>query len=226
MRNVANVAKREILDKQILVNGVTASVPMYLEVDTQGNKEWVVDVYIGPLLQQAILYKVPIIPAAKQLVTDIRQPVQLEKSKQGFYTVVGRAKVMSAGTQTPEGSILEPTFREVEVNLAQLDIVHVTDLDYEATVLQADPDEQLQADAEEELQAITVTDAFGHEVTDDGDCADAGNGSLEPIQNGVTRHVRIDVAMLGPYGDPLAMRWGDPDSVLQPAVQEVLELED
>jgi len=231
MKNVALVSAREIADKQVVVNGVTASPPKYIEVDPAGNKEWVVDVYIGPLVDVSILRNVPIVPAAKQNVTDIRQPVQLERSKQGKYTVVGRAKVMSAGVQTPDGTILEPQFREVEVNMAQLDILHVADLDYTAEMLQADEDPdtgtQLQADEDEPLQLITALDAFGHPVgTEDDDCSNPELVSLTPVTQGKTRHVRIDMATLGLYGDPEAMQWGDPDSELQPAIQIVEELED
>lgn len=229
MKNVALAANREIADKQVVVNGVTASAPAYIEVDQAGNKEWVVDVYIGPLVDVSILKNVPIIPAAKQNVTDVRQPVQLERSKQGKYTVVGRAKVMSAGVQAPDGSILEPQFREIEVNLAQLDILHVADLDYSAEELQADDDPitgtQLQADDDEPLQVITATDAFGHPVGgDDDDCTDESVATLDPVKAGKTRHVRIDVAMLGDYGDPEAMLWGE--SELQPSIYIVEELED
>lgn len=225
MRNVALVSAREIADKQVVVNGVTASVPAYVEVDSAGHKEWVVDVYIGPLLDVSIIRNVPIISTAKSLITDIRQPVQLERSKQGKYTVVGRAKVMAAGLQTPDGSILEPTFREVEVNMAELDILHVADLDYTAAPLQADPDQVLQADPDQPLQLITATDAFGHAVGGPDDpCSNPSAVSMDPVTRGVTRHVRVDMAKLGPYGDPEAMRWGE--SVLQPAVQTVEELED
>jgi len=226
MRNVALVAKREILDKAIIVNGVTASVPAYKPMDTAGNQEWVVDVYIGPLLDQSIIYDCLITPAAKQLITDIRQPVQLERSKQGTYTVVGRAKIISAGVQLPDGSITEPNFRELEVNLAQLSILHVADLDYEAEELQPEKTDVLQATEDEPLQAITVTDAFGEEVTDEGDCADSGLALMDGIKNGKTRHVRIAMATLGPYHADGAMQWGTDGSVLQPAVQEVIELED
>lgn len=226
MRNVAQISRRELEAHRVLVNGVTASVPAYVEADTAGNKEWVVDVYIGPLLGLSIIRNVPIIPAAKQLVTDVRQPVQLERSKQGKYTVVGRAKVMTAGMQTPEQSILEPTFREVEVNLAALKCEHIADLDYEVSPFQADPNEELQANEDEELQQISATDAFGVQVMGPDADEDASTELIElaPAVNAKTRHVRVDVATLGPPGDPLAMVWGT--SALQPMVSEVIELED
>jgi hypothetical protein len=229
-RNVALVSRREIIAHRRLVNGVTASVPAYSAVDTAGNKEWVVDVYIGPLQGESILKAVPIVPAAKNLITDIRQPVQLERSKQGKYTVVGRAKVMSAGVQTPEGTILEPTFREYEVNLAELRLTHVADLDYSVSVYQADPGQEYQADPEQAFQQIAATDAFGHPVlgpdAEADPCGSADAVSLTPIRYGKTRHVRIAMAKYGPKGDPLAMSWGDPTKPYQPAVQEVIELQD
>lgn len=232
MRNIAQVSRRELEAHRTLVNGVTASVPAYTEVDTAGNKEWLVDVYIGPLLGISILRNVPIVPAAKENVTDMRQPVQLERSKQGKYTVVGRAKVMSAGMQTPEGSVLEPTYREIEVNLAALQCEFIADLDYTVTVFQIDEDEELQADEDEELQPVSAVDAFGQavlgpDVDDDLVTAEVLDQlSPEPVEAAKTRHVRVDVATLGPPGDPLAMTWGDPDLPFQPAVSEVVELED
>ncbi len=223
MRNIAQISRRELDAHRTLVNGVTASVPAYIEVDTAGNKEWVVDVYIGPLLGLSILRNVPIIPAAKQNVTDMRQPVQLERSKQGKYTVVGRAKVMSAGMQTPEGTVLEPTYREIEVNLAVIQCEHIADLDYTVSALQVDS-EPFQADAEEVLQEVTAVDAFGEIVLG----PDAENPpdliANEDVTVAKTRHVRVAVSTFGPPGDPNAMVWGT--SALQPSVQEVLELED
>lgn len=231
MKNVGLISRREIDEHRVLVNGVTASVPMYIEVDSNDNKEWVVDVFIGPLLGESIIFRVPIVPAAKQLITDIRQPVQLERSKQGFYTVVGRAKVLSAGVMGPDDTILEPTFREIEVNLAQIDALHIADLDYTVEELQHDTDEltgdQLQADPDEPLQVESAVDAFGHPVlSEEDDCSNPSAVSLEPIKESKTRHIRIDVAMLGPYGDPEAMQWGDPFSQLQPSIQVVEELVD
>lgn len=224
MRNVAQVARRELEAHRVLVNGVTASVPAYLEVDTAGNKEWVVDVFIGPLLGMSTLKNVPIVPAAKENVTDIRQPVLLERSKQGKYTVVGRAKVMAAGVQMPDGSIMEPTFREIYVNLAVLQCEFLADLDYTAEPFQANPGDQLQADPEEPLQEISATDAFGEVVLGPNAVEDLPQISLEETTVATTKHVRVLMAKLGPKGDPLAMVWGE--SVLQPAVTEVLELED
>lgn len=228
MRNIAQVSRRELEAHRVIVNGVTASVPLYAEVDTAGNKEWVVDVFIGPLLGISILRNVPIVPAAKENVTDIRQPVLLERSKQGKYTVVGRAKVMSAGVQTPEGSVLEPTYREIEVNLAALKCEFIADLDYSVSVFQADPGDQFQADAEQPLQAISAVDAWGNPVLGpDLDDDDIPPLLLqEPTTAGKTRHVKVLMATLGPPGNALAMSWGDPTKPFQPAVSEIVELED
>lgn len=227
MRNIANVSKREIFTRRRLVNGVTASVPMYTVVDGAGQKEWTVDVYIGPYVDQSIIFAVPIVPAAKQNITDIRQPVQLERSTQGKYTVVGRAKVMSPGVQTPDGSILEPTFREVEVNLAELELSFIADLDYQISRYQSTPSQQYQSSPDQPFQTVTATDAFGHPVLgDDADCGSPDAVTLAPTSRAVTRHVLITMATYGPPGDPGAMSWGDPNKPYQPAVQRVIELED
>lgn len=227
MRNIGAVAKQQIYAQRWLVTGVTASVPAYKEIDSLGNKEWVVDVYLGPLETQStnIIVDVPIAPYAKQLVTGIRLPITLARSKQGKYTVVGRAKVLAAGAQMPDESILEPSYHEVHHNLAQLGLLFVADLDYALEPLQTDSDTVLQADEDEPLQQVTATDAFGRQVV--GPDAEDPPDLYDP--DGITttkaRHVLFEPAKLGPYGDSDAMKWGDPDSVLQPTIRKVVELE-
>lgn len=131
MRNIAQIGRRELEAHRRSINGITAEKPRYAVVDSQDHKEWVVDVYVGPLEQDQpnIIRNVPIAPYARNLIGDVRQPVELERSKQGHYTVVGRAKVVPAGTQTPEGSILDASYQEVRANLAQLGLLWTADLD-------------------------------------------------------------------------------------------------
>jgi hypothetical protein len=221
-RNVALFGAREIQDKRRFVTGVTASMPRYQEADETGNKEWVVDVYLGPLEGAPsgdILESVPLAPYARQLVSGLQQPVTLERSRQGGYTVIGRAKVLSAGTLSPDGDVYEPTYHLVRHNLADLRVRHIADLDYDLEPLQATPDTPLQADPDEPLQRVTATDAFGNRVL--GGSEDDPALAIAPETEVTTRHVRITPAKLGPPGDPLAMQWGV--SILQPTYQEIVE---
>ena len=231
-RNVAQFGRRELYAHRRFVTGITASVPAYKEMDIAGHKEWVVDVYIGPLetLTANVIKDVPIADVAKNLVTDMRKPVLLERSKQGKYTVIGRAKEIPSGAQMPDETILEPTYNEVKHNLADLRLLFIADLDFELEPLQEDPDlitgTELQADPEEPLQVVRATNAFGRPVL--GPDAENPPPLLDPVPASTTktRHVVITPAKFGPYGDPLAMKWGDPDSVLQPMLQVVVELEE
>jgi hypothetical protein len=160
MKNVALLGRRELVAHRRFVTGVTATVPAYKEVDNLGNKEWVVDVYIGPLdvAEPNVVFNVPISPYARQVVGDIRQPVLMERSKQGKYTVIGRAKELPAGAQMPEGSILEPTYHRIEFNLAELKALFVADLDWDLQGWDYEPWDV------GPWQAITATDAFGNVV--------------------------------------------------------------
>lgn len=225
-RNIALFGAREIQDKRRFVTGVTASPPRYQVVDGAGNKEFVVDVYLAPTegREQDIINDVPIAAYASQVVTDIRLPVTLERSKQGKYTVTGRAKLMAAGAQTPDGSIFEPTYHLVKHNFANLRIQHIIDLDYTLEVLQSTPSTPLQADPSEPLQDISAFDAFGNLIYGSGTPPASIPPGLEPepTEETTTRHVNLRLAKLGPKGDPLAMNFGT--SVLQPTVQEILEI--
>jgi len=227
MRNIGAVSKRELYAQRWMVTGVTASVPSYKEMDSAGHKEWVVDVYIGPLDTQTtnIVVDVPIAPYAKQLVTGVRQPITLARSKQGKYTVIGRAKILAAGAQMPDESILEPTYHEVKHNLAQLDLLFVADLDYALEPFQLNEDTAFQADPDAPFQIVTATDAFGRQVA--GPDAEEGQEvfAAEPQTVTTARHTVFFPAQFGPYGNEDAMRWGDEDSVFQPNIRKVVELE-
>ena len=222
MRNVAQVGRREIEAQRDIVVGVTASVPAYKVADDAGNKEWVVDVYLGPLeeVEKAIVRNVPIAPNAKELVADIRQPVQLFRSRQGKYTVTGRAKILAAGAQMPGGSIAEPTYRRTVYNLAALRAEFIADLDYTLQTLGGRA--ALQVDPEDALQEIRAFDAFGNQVAGLGvDPEDEGRFGHAETTETRTRHTVLRMATLGPPGASGAMQFGV--SELQPAVQVVVE---
>ena len=206
MRNIAQIGRRELVAHRRFVTGVTATVPAYKEVDSVGNKEWVVDVYIGPLDVQEpnIVREVPIAPYARQVVGDIRQPVLLERSKQGRYTLVGRAKTMPAGAQTPEGSILEPTYHRIEHNLAQLKATFIADLTYQLEGW----GHLVWGEEDKPWQEVLAFDAFGNQVLGEGADEEIAQLSLEPIKITTTRHY---VLTLRGWGLPAAeggFRWG------------------
>jgi hypothetical protein len=218
--NVALFGRRELQAHRRFVTGVTASVPTYKEVDSLGNKEWVVDVYIGPLdhVGANIVKDVPISPFARQLVGDVRQPVLLERSKQGRYTLVGRSKTMPAGAQMPEGSILEAHYRRNEFNLTELGIRFIADLTYELEAWGEKPWGQV----DKPWQDIRAWDAFGNQVmggdVDPDDVPPLLN--TNPISRTTTRHV---VIVRKGWGGADALVWGtDPWGA---TMQKIVELE-
>jgi len=221
-RNVALFGRRELQVHRMYRTGVTASVPKYADIDGDNNKEWMVDVCLGSSEgpDVVVLRDVPIAPYAKQLVTGLADPVTLERSKQGKWTVVGRSKILPGGAQTETGSVFEPTYHLVKHNYADLRARHVADLDYQLEELQATPLTPLQATPTEPLQEITATDAFGHQVI--GGSSDPQLFAIDAEQEVKTRHTRVILSKLGPKGDPLAMDWGV--SALQFTILDVVEL--
>lgn len=222
MRNIAQIGRRELVAHRRFVTGVTATVPAYKEVDPSGHKEWVADVYIGPLdvAEPNIVRDAPISPYARQVVGDIRQPVLLERSKQGRYTIVGRAKTLPAGAQMPEGSILEPTYHRIEFNLAELRISHIADLDWTLQGWDTEPWD------EGPWQAIEATDAFGNQVVGEDLDPEDLPPQLAPSPSRRTT-ARAHVLTLRTWGNPEeegGFRWGiDP---WMAGYQKLLELEE
>jgi len=223
-RNVSLFGRRELAAHRRFVTGVTASMPIYKEVDGAGNKEWVVDVYLGPLelVTANVLKDVPIAPYARNLVTDLMQPVTLERSRDGKYTVTGRAKVLAAGAMAPDGDIEEPTFHRVLHNLADLRLRHIADLDYVLEPYQETPTTPLQTTPDEPMQTIRAYDAFGNQVLGPEVEDPLELYAIEGSAGTQTRHVQFVPAKYGPPGDPLAMQWGEPGSIYQPVYQVVV----
>ncbi|MCE5280489.1 MAG: hypothetical protein LLG93_00130 [Deltaproteobacteria bacterium] len=222
-KNLALFGRREVFAGRRFVTGVTASVPLYKEVDTQGHKEWLVDVYLSPAdnPDQTILRDVPIAPYAKNLVTDVRQPVTLERSKQGSYSVIGRAKVSAAGAGGDP--ITDPTYRFVRHNYASLRARFVADLDYTLEPLQGSPLTEFQADPAEPFQVVRAVNAFGHQVLGPEVTDEPREIRVHPKRRIRTRHVVSQQAKFGPKGDPEAMDWGT--SIFQPTILKVVEQE-
>lgn len=224
-RNVGLFGRRELRAHERFLPGVTASIPVYRIIDTAGNKEWTVNVYLGPLTSDPavnIIQNVPIAPYAKNLVTDIQQPVTIQRSKQGRWTVVGREKVLAAGAQAPEGTILEPTFHSIDYNLAALGLSFIADVDYFLEPLQTSPTTPLQAVPTEQLQNIAIYDAFGKHVFGEGAPIQIPLLDPAPDFTTTTRHTVLKMAQLGPPGNPDAMEFGV--SELQPARPKIIEM--
>lgn len=221
-RNAALFGRQQVHYQRQFVVGLTATKPVYVESDTSGNKEFAVDVLLEPQegVEPNVVKGAIIAPYAKELVTDIRQPVTLERSRQGQYTVIGRAKVMASGTV---GDVDDPTYSLSLHNYADLGLRFIPDLDWELEPFQADPGDQFQADPEEPFQAVRAFDAFDRQVV--------GPEVAEEPPELVARRCRVDrvrqvvptLAKFGPKGDPLAMDWGV--SVFQPTFNEIIEQE-
>ncbi len=209
MKNIAIAARRELQAHRRFDTGVTASRPTYKAIDTVGNKDWVADVYLGPLdpSSVAIARDVLIAPYARQLVTDVRQPVLLERSKQGKPTIVGRAKIMPGGAQMPEGSILEPNYNRIEYNLAELGLMFIADLEVDAEYW---GEKEWGSDPDAPWQQFTFTDAFGNVVVGaDVDPADIPPAlAPDPAKTTTTKHVVLTAKTWGPGGDLHALAWG------------------
>ena len=218
-RNIAQVSRKELIAHRRFVTGITADKPRYKEVDASGAKEWVVDVFLGPLelVEKNILREVPVAKIAQELVSDIRQPVLLERSAQGRYTVIGRAKEIPAGAQMPEGSILEPTFHDIRVNLADLGLLHLADLDWTLSPMSDLPEAETH-------QVIRAFDAFGHQVVGPEVDNPPPAYAPAPIKTVTTRHTVFVRARYGPKGHPDAMVWGQ--GPYQPTLAKIVELEE
>lgn len=224
-RNIALAGRRELEAHRRFVTGVTASLPLYEVVDGAGNKEWVVDVYIGPLerVETDIVRKAPIAPYARNLVSDIRQPVTLERSKEGKYTVIGRAKVFTAGAQTPDGSIFEPTYHSTVFNLAALGLSFIADLDYQLDEFQDTPAKKFQENPTDPYQVIRAFDAFGNQCVGPEAVDPPVQVDPDPQETTTTCHVVMKVAKFGPFGDPEALQWGQ-GTEFQPSIQIKVQL--
>ncbi len=204
-RNAAVIAARQIEAQAQFVSGLTCSVPVYKVVDALGDQQWVVNVYIGPPAPNStnIIYDVPIAPYALNLVANLNSPVMMQVSKQGLYTIIGAAQILPAGAQTPSGSILTPTYQEIQYNLAELRLTFIADIDYELEPW----GEKHWAEPGLPWQQISASDAFGFQVMG----PDLGPPSLlDPTAATITttRHVQLTLRAWGPGGDPDALIWG------------------
>lgn len=191
MRNIAQIGRREVEAHRKTLNGITAERPRYVVVDQAGHKEWVVDVYVGPLGQEQlnIIRNVPIAPVAHNLIADVRQPVEMERSKQGRYTITKRAKVVPAGAQLPGGTILEPTYHLIQPNLADLGLLFTADLYYEREGWGWRPWGQ----PGKPWQEVTIRDAFGAVLVGPGMEPDEIPALYNPapIRTTTTRHTTL-----------------------------------
>ncbi|HLF95292.1 MAG TPA: hypothetical protein VJB14_17630, partial [Planctomycetota bacterium] len=167
----------------------------YKDADGDGNKEWVIDVYLGaadgPDLN--VVKDCPIAPYARELVTDLRLPVTIERSVEGKYTVIGRSKVIPAGAN---GDIDDPTYRLTMHNYADLRARHVADLDYTLEPYQASPVTPYQADPGEPYQAIRAFNAFGRQVLGP-EVVESPKIQTQAKRRKTVRHVMAELAGYG-----------------------------
>lgn len=209
-RNIGLFGRRELIAHRSTVDALTASAPAYKVVDSDGNREWLVDIYFGPAEegQQRVLKDVPIASYARELITGANVPVLLDRSRQGRYTVIGRAKIQPAGSQTEEGSILDPTYHYVECNYAELGALHAADLDWSVQDFVTDPEHPFVPDDETPFVVLRAENAFGRQVYGPEVTDPAEQTSPVPVHRTTTRHVKIGIKAFGPPGDPGAIEWG------------------
>jgi hypothetical protein len=209
-RNIGLFGRRELAAHRATVDAMTVSAPAYKEVDDEGHREWVVDVYFGPAEegQQRVLKDIPIASYARELITGANVPVLLDRSRQGRYTVIGRSKIQPSGSQTSEGSLLDPTYHYVECNLAELKSLHVADLDWAIQEFVTDPPHAFVPDDETPFVVLRATNAFGRQVY--GPEVENPDTLTDPVplKTTKTRHIKIGIKAFGPPGDPSAIEWG------------------
>lgn len=198
MKNIAQISRREITAHRPYTTGMTASVPVCKSMDSKGNKVWVADVYVGPGTagNGSILKDVLIASTAKELIGDIRQPVELAISKQGKYTIIGRSEFIPAGAQGPDDSLLKPTYHETKVNLVDLGLLFLADLDYEIEGY----GEGNYGEEDRPYCRVSAWDAFGLQVMGEDVDPDTVPTKLSPtaVRTVTTRHVQV---RLRPYAD-------------------------
>jgi len=211
MKNAPVSARRELQAHRRFVTGMTASSPRYQEVDTVGNKEWVVDVYIGPQDGNPIniIRDVLVTSTARSLVSKLGQPVLLERSKQGKYTVVGRSHTMPSGAQLPEGSPLDGHYHRNEFNFSSLKTQFIPDLTFELEVW----GDKAVWGGGDPWQDVRGFDAFGNQVLG-VDAVDPPNLlSIDPIESKKVRHISISKKRWGGTDSPLIWssdKWAEP----------------
>lgn len=244
MKNIAQTGRRELEAHRRWVVGVTASEARYEVVDVDGAKEWVIDVYVGPLehVTDNIVKSCLIASYARELVADAKQPVLLERSKQGKYTVVGRTSTMPAGVVF-DSEVTEPSFELVRDNLATLRLRFLPDLDWELEPF-GGPGKKFRSSPDKPFQIVRAFDAFGvqmvgpeaaapEEIADGsmprppgggaGYSPAAAKGALyapAPASAKTSKHTAIYKAKFGPKGDPDAMSWGV--SVFRPTITKTI----
>lgn len=130
--DIQSLARREALNANRKILGVTANPPRYVNVpddsDPQAVLEFVVDVFLLESANQVVLFfagnsglkridNVLVASAAVgDLIADLNTPVEIQKSTTGQLQVVGRAKISL------------PTLVLDEYNYRDLSIEHVSEL--------------------------------------------------------------------------------------------------
>ncbi len=221
--DIAIIGQQDIEAQREFMTGMTETSPKLEVLDERQppSEVWVVDVFIG-IPEKAgkqdpaddedddVLRSVPIAQYARQNVTDEGIPVLMHRSKQGKFTVIGRAMTVPAGFAF--GDVFEKNLHIRRVNYASLRLGWLVDLDYTFETLQQGPTDKLQDDPTEPLQQLRAFDAFGHQVFG----PEVTNPPLEtqqllqpvPFEETHERHRTIKPSKLGPRGDPDAILFG------------------
>jgi len=176
-RNNAAIARMEIEASRQFSRGITASEPTFKEIDGAGNKGTVIDVYVGPIIddedgtQDGILHDLPIASVARAVVSLKNIPVILERSRQTGWTVVGRSEMAPAGYVL--GTVAEDNYHRILYNYRGLKLMHLPDLDFQLETF-GEAVARWNAGDTSAMQIVRIFDAFGHQV--------GGPGVTNPTQ--------------------------------------------
>lgn len=214
-RDIAQIARQEIEAHRQFKIGVTTTDPDWKDVDAIGNKGWVIDVHLGPYVddpdgvEENVLVDVPISQVARAVVGQKNIPVLMERSKQMGWTVVGRSHVLPAGYAI--GTILEETYHRFQYNYRSLLMLHVADLDYTLETFDEAVARWNGGDTSR-MQIVRAWDAFGHQV----EGPEVTNPPQEiqdklssaPLKTGTARHLVVHAETF----DEAVARWNGGDT--------------
>lgn len=170
-RNIAAISRMELEAARQFIRGTTASDPVWKEIDGAGNKGWVIDIFLGPIAddadgtQDGLLEDVPIASVARAVVGQNNIPVLLERSRQTGWTVVGRSDTAPAGYDP--GTILEDNYHRFLYNYRELRLMHLPDLDFVLETF-GEATARWKAGDTTAMQIVRAFDAFGHQVLGPG----------------------------------------------------------
>ena len=213
--NIAEIGRMEIEASRQFMRGMTASDPDWIEIDNAGNKGWVIDVYIGPIVddeagtEDGLLEDVPIASVARAVIGQKNIPIILERSRQTGWTVVGRSDTAPAGYDP--GTITEDNYHRFTYNYRALKLLHLPDLDFKLETF-GEAVARWNAGDTTAMQIVRAFDAFGHQVFGPGVTNPPQKTqdklSHVPLQEGKKRHL---VNRMERFGEAVT-RWNSGDT--------------